>query len=908
MKTVIMAGGRGTRISNLFPDIPKPLIPIKDRNGIDKPVLEWEIRSLVAQGFDEIILTVSYLSEQIINFFGNGDVYGAHIEYFVEEQPLGNAGALLKMRDRLGSDPFLLLNADAVFDVDFNRMVRYHHEKGGLVTLFTHPNSHPYDSGIVVADENGAVLHWLTKEDKRPEFYKNRVNAGLHVINPQILDLSGIDAESVGKLDEETGKAIKVDLDRQLLKPLCNTGHMYCYDSPEYVKDMGTPERYEAVSRDFAAGVVESKSLSHKQKAIFLDRDGTINKYVGFLSDIDQFELIDGAAEAIRKINESGYLCIVATNQPVIARGEVTTSQLQEIHNKMETELGKAGAYIDGLYYCPHHPDKGFEGEIPELKFDCECRKPKPGMLVAASKDFNIDLSHSWMIGDGKNDVGTGKAAGCNTLRIITDEKDFQNEQDESLPTAYVDDLLRAVKLIEVLDKIDRDTVDPKAQYVLFNRNVGQALWLFKKNADGSTSPNGEMFVGKLVNAITLLIHQDNSDDFDLLTLEQYFKVRDRLNELRISRSQEIKESAKEVDVNDIEYGDFLLIDILPGLTTRIIKFITYLEWLMRDDFKALRDKLCQGINLKKEPKRNANDAICGVLATTDKDFMQKSNDKEYYFCNFVAIMYVVRYVFTSNLLEILKVADKDDKTRFLVKNYQSILIEILRNVEDLFSLYSSTIANKNEGKHGNNDDSEDGDTAEKSEYYSSIRSRFISTVAVHQVLRQEIYGSASFHAFADKELSACIGTIRQLIELRIRRSFGILSLKDTNGNIVPLDMSKLFEVVSKYRSEIEFPIKLENIIRIYRWSNNYIHSGLGDYPWIPMYLELMLRDFSFGQEEKDGSWSVYNGIKTKRDVLDSIAQELLDSANTDKDGNKVEKYTLYKCKPECRILKDDVQ
>lgn len=899
LKTVIMAGGRGTRISELFPDIPKPLIPIKDGNGIEKPVLEWEIRSLVAQGFDEIILTVSYLSEQIINYFGNGDAYGAHIEYFVEEQPLGNAGALLKKRDRLGSEPFLLLNADAVFDVDFNRMVRYHQENGGLVTLFTHPNSHPYDSGIVVSSESGAVTSWLTKEDARPEWYKNRVNAGLHVIDPAVLDMTiqrtGLEPDSIGTTGAD-GKTIKVDLDRQILKPLCNTGRMFAYDSPEYVKDMGTPERYQQVSRDFAAGVVESKNLSHPQKAIFLDRDGTINKYVGFLRSPSELELIDGVAEAIKKINSSGYLCIVVTNQPVIARGEVTEPELQLIHDKMETLLGKQGAYIDGLYYCPHHPDRGYEGEVEALKIDCDCRKPKPGMLIKASQDFNIDLSSSWMIGDGKNDVGAGKAAGCNTLRIITDEKDFQNEQDESLPTAYVDDLLRAVKLIEVLDKIDPDTVDPKAQYVLFNRNVGQALWLFKKNADGSKSPNGEMFVGKLVDAITLLIHQDNSDDFELLTLEQYFKVQDNLRDLRIRREKEIEANAKEVEIDHIEYGDFLLIDIVPGLTTRIIKFTTYLEWLMRDDFKALRDKLCQGINLKSEPHRNADDTIGGMLATTEREFVKKSSNNNYYECNFAAIMHVVRYVFSSELLEILKAADKDDKTRFLVKNYQSILIEILRNVEDLCSLYISTIGSKGRA------------TAEGQKYYSSIRSRFISTVAVHQVLRQEIYGGASLHAFADKELSASIGTIRQLIELRIRRSFGILSLKDANSNIVPLDMSKLFEVVGKHRSEIEFPIKLENIIRIYRWSNNYIHSGLGDYPWIPMYLERMLRDFSFGKEEKDGSWSVYNGIKTKQKVLDSIAQDLLDNANTDKDGNKVEKYTLYKCKPECRILKDDVQ
>lgn len=409
MKVVIMAGGRGTRISELFPDIPKPLIPI---DGI--PVLEREVCSLASQGFRDIILTVSYLHKKIEEHFGDGSKWGVKIEYFVENTPLGNAGALFKLNLK---EDFLLLNADAMFDVDFNRFVDFHKQHGGLVTLFTHPNSHPYDSGLLIADKNGAVEQWLAKEDSRPEYYRNRVNAGLHVINPSVLELSGIDADKVGAVGEN-GKPIKVDLDRQLLKPLAGTGKMFCYDSPEYVKDMGTPERYDAVCEDYKAGRVSGKNLQNKQKAIFLDRDGTINKYVGFLRNINEFELLDGAADAIKKINASGYLAIVITNQPVIARGEVSFEELERIHNKMETLLGKKGAYLDAIYFCPHHPHKGYEGERPELKFDCDCRKPKPGMLLKAAQDFNIDLAQSWMIGDGENDIRAGQNAGCQTAFI----------------------------------------------------------------------------------------------------------------------------------------------------------------------------------------------------------------------------------------------------------------------------------------------------------------------------------------------------------------------------------------------------------------------------------------------------------------------------------------------------------
>ncbi len=420
MKTVIMAGGKGTRISSVASDIPKPMIKV---DGV--PVLEREIECLRTQGFTDLIITVSHLGKIIMDYFGDGTkispitgkTFGVKIEYFFEEQPLGNAGALFKIKDKLTED-FLLLNADAIFDVDFNRFVNFHKEKGGLVTLFTHPNSHPYDSGLIITDENGIVEKWLTKEDDRTGYYKNRVNAGLHIISPKLLDIDI--------------KTPQIDLDRQILKPLAGTGKMFAYDSPEYIKDMGTPDRYYQVNEDYKNGKVESRNLKNKQKAIFLDRDGTINKYKGFLTKEEDFELIDGVTDAIKLINQSGYLAIVVTNQPVIARGEVTISELDNIHNKMETLLGNEGAYIDAIYYCPHHPDKGFDGEILELKIECDCRKPKSGMLLKASKDLNIDLSKSWMIGDSENDILAGKNAGCKTVLLSSKQESYNEDLKKS--------------------------------------------------------------------------------------------------------------------------------------------------------------------------------------------------------------------------------------------------------------------------------------------------------------------------------------------------------------------------------------------------------------------------------------------------------------------------------------------
>lgn len=397
MKAVIMAGGKGTRIASVASDIPKPMIPIADR-----PILEHQIACLEHQGFDDIILIVGHLGNVIETYFEDGSRFGVNITYFHEEEPLGTAGALFYFKDILKED-FILLNGDIMIDVDFDRFIKYHKEKQALASLFTHPNSHPYDSALIETDKDGRVIRWIHKEETR-DVYKNRVNAGIHILSPKLL----------AGLTEPR----KTDLDRELLKPLVSSGRLFAYDSPEYVKDMGTPERYRLVCEDYQTGKIHEKNLLNKQKAVFLDRDGTINQYKGFITQPDELELIEGTAEAIRKINSSGYLAIVVSNQPVIARGDCTEEELCRIHNKMETDLGKQGAYIDALYYCPHHPNKGFEGERAEYKIECNCRKPKPGMLLQAAKEYNIDLSQSYMVGDSYRDVEAGLAAGCTPIYI----------------------------------------------------------------------------------------------------------------------------------------------------------------------------------------------------------------------------------------------------------------------------------------------------------------------------------------------------------------------------------------------------------------------------------------------------------------------------------------------------------
>ena len=403
MQTVIMAGGKGSRVASISGNTPKPMIPI-----CGKPILEHQIECLKKNGLLDITIVVGFLGEKIKEYFGDGSRFGCKISYFSETEPLGTAGALYKIEDI--TEDFILINGDIILDIDFDRMIAFHKDNRALATLAVHPNNHPFDSALIECNDKYEITAWTNKEENRT-YYKNLVNAGIHIISPELLKTCQQNKDNI-------------DLDRDILKKMISSSRIFAYKTPEYIKDMGTPERITQVSMAMEKGIVKNKNLSVKQKCVFLDRDGTINKLNNFITKPEDFILIEGVTDAITKINDSGFLAIVITNQPAIARGELETETLNLIHKKMETELGKKGAFVDDLYYCPHHPDSGFPGERPEYKTDCDCRKPKPGMILKAAEKYNIDLTKSYMIGDHMRDVQAGTAAGCIPI-MLTESKNL---------------------------------------------------------------------------------------------------------------------------------------------------------------------------------------------------------------------------------------------------------------------------------------------------------------------------------------------------------------------------------------------------------------------------------------------------------------------------------------------------
>lgn len=403
---VILAGGKGTRMGKISQTVPKALLKIAG-----KPLLEHQLKLLKAYGFKQVLILINHLGDKIEAFCGDGLKFGLSIKCLKETRPMGTAGAVRLARRYLKKD-FLVLYGDELVNLDLKRLVKFHERqkkfrKNLIGTLTVHPNNHPFDSDLVEVGEEGIVEKFLSRPHNPKLLFRNLINTPVFILDPKIFNY----------IPKAKFSNFGPHVFPQVLKA---KKALAAYQTSEYIKDVGTPKRLKEAIKDFKSGMFFAQNLNHRRPAIFLDRDGVINKEVGDLRRLKDFVLLPGAAKAIKLINQSGFYAIVVTNQPVVAKGFCSLDELSEIHKKMETLLGRKGAWLDGIYFCPHHPDKGFTGENKKYKIVCECRKPALGLLKEVVKDFNIDLPNSWMVGDSSRDAKTAENAKIKFVGVKT--------------------------------------------------------------------------------------------------------------------------------------------------------------------------------------------------------------------------------------------------------------------------------------------------------------------------------------------------------------------------------------------------------------------------------------------------------------------------------------------------------
>lgn len=428
MKVVILAGGRGTRLGR--PDIPKPMVELSGT-----PLLEKLIKQLVSFGILDLYISVGHKRHVIENYFGDGAEFDCKITYLIEETPLGTAGCIVQNK-HIFDAPFLVVYGDLLLDINWKNFVEIGKNNGGLATLFCHPNSHPLDSDLLKVDENSRIIEIYRKPHNDLTALPNLSNAAIYYLDPDILTYfhSG-----------------NLDWAHDIFPALLSTGSVFAYNSLEYACDVGTPERLAKAQEHVKINLPQKLRKGESKPVVFLDRDGVVNKEIGGVYVPEDIKIYPGVAEAIKRLNNLHIPVLCITNQPLIAKGKISERQLIKINNRISSLLAEeSGAFINEWFYCPHHPESGWPGEIESLKIPCECRKPKPGLFFAASNRHEINLNGSYMVGDRYCDIEAANLAGVKSILVATGHSGSDKDKfPATVPDYEVKTLLEAVDLLE---------------------------------------------------------------------------------------------------------------------------------------------------------------------------------------------------------------------------------------------------------------------------------------------------------------------------------------------------------------------------------------------------------------------------------------------------------------------------
>src|SRR5712692_5359363 len=395
MQAAIVAGGLGTRAASMTADrIPKALLPV---GGV--PIIFRQMRVLRREGIRRVRVLAGHLGDRLHPALApEAAALGLALRIIVEQVPLGTAGCLAALDPE--TEETLIVYGDMLFDIALAPLQEFHRCQHALLTVVAHPNDHPRTSDLIVERE-GLVTNVLPHGRPRDMDHRNLVPAGLYLASPGFFTW--------------LERGAKADMVLDVMPALVAAGErIAAYNTAEYLRDAGSPARHALAERDLAAGRVEALNRRNHRPAMFFDCDGVLNEEPGLHGAVtpDDVVVIPGAGTAVRHAREAGLITVAVTNRPQVAKGLVTIEGLAHILGRLEALLAADGGVLDRIYYCPHHPESGFPGEIATLKVRCECRKPGTLLLREAFADLPIDRERSALIGDSLRDIGAARGVG----------------------------------------------------------------------------------------------------------------------------------------------------------------------------------------------------------------------------------------------------------------------------------------------------------------------------------------------------------------------------------------------------------------------------------------------------------------------------------------------------------------
>ena len=404
MQAVIICGSKGTRLKSTIGNTPKALVKFNKKENLRR-----QIEILKKNGVKNFVFLVNNFEHEISSYlkknFKDKFIIHKDKDYF------GTGGCLYSARNFL-KKKFLIIYSDIYFDFNFKRFVNKSIKKKSILSCVVHANDHPQDSDTVDLDNNFYIKK-INKKNSGEDKINNAIS-GVYFANKNFLYKF--------KFIKNNNYDLVNDVVVKLLKKKCN---IFAYKSIEYIKDFGTPERINTVTKDIKKNKIKNLNYFYKTKAVFLDRDGVINYENSEPKNLKNFKIFPSALIAIKKLNDNKIPCFIVSNQSGLAKGQFNLSEFFKVIFKLDKKLSEIGAYVDDFLICPHFTKLKYTNT--NESFFSNHRKPNPGMIKTLSKRYGINMKKSFMIGDSDRDILAGKKAGLKTILVASPKiKDYK--------------------------------------------------------------------------------------------------------------------------------------------------------------------------------------------------------------------------------------------------------------------------------------------------------------------------------------------------------------------------------------------------------------------------------------------------------------------------------------------------